>query len=170
MKTFKQFNEEAQYHLHEIDRVGFGIPGAGLMLKGLGYLNKAASTVTNPLYRGYGAYKTTKDVYKSIKDKKGPAHTALSALSGLQYAAPLNKGKNFVRQVGNFIKSKRFLGGVGAETAAELIDDAQKEKKKTTNNKVDTASKVSAKTGTEVKKNLGSDKKKYLTDLDLYKK
>ena len=166
MKTFKQFNEEAQYHLHEIDRVGFGIPFAGPIMKGLSYVNKAA----NPIYRTYGAYDTGKKVYQSIKDKKGPAHTALSALSGLQYAAPLNKGKNFVRQVGNFIKSKRFLGGVGAETAAELIDDAQKEKKKTTNNKVDTASKVSAKTGTEVKKNLGSDKKKYLTDLDLYKK
>ena len=166
MKTFKQFNEEAQYHLHEIDRLNFGIPGAGLMMKGLGYLNKAA----NPLYRGYGAYDTSKKIYKSIKDKKGPAHTALTALSGLQYAAPLNKGKNFVRQMGNFFRSKRFITGLGAETAAELIDDAQKEKKKTTNNKVDTASKVSAATGTEAKKKLGNDKKKYLTDLDLYKK
>ena len=166
MKTFKEFNEEAQYHLHEIDRVGFGIPGAGLMMKGLSYANKAA----NPIYRAYGAYDTGKKVYQSIKDKKGPAHTALSALSGIQYAAPLNKGKNFVRQMGNFVLSKRFLGGLGAETAADMIDDAQKEKKKTTNNKVDTASKVSAKTGAEVKKNLGSDKKKYLTDLDLYKK
>ena len=131
MKTFKQFNEEAQYHLHEIDRLGFGIPGGGLLLKGLGYLNRAA----NPLYRGYGAYKTTKDVYKSIKDKKGPAHTALSALSGLQYAAPLNKGKNFVRQMGNFFRSKRFMTGLGAETAKELIDDAEREKKNTSNSK-----------------------------------
>ena len=129
MKTFKQFNEEAQYHLHEIDRLGFGIPGGGLVMKGLGYLNRAA----NPLYRGYGAYKTTKDVYKSIKDKKGPTHTALSALSGLQYAAPLNKGKNFVRQMGNFFRSKRFITGLGAETASELIDDAQKDKKKSQN-------------------------------------
>ena len=129
MKTFKQFNEEAQYHLHEIDRVGFGIPGAGLVAKGLGYLNRAA----NPIYRAYGAYDTGKKIYKSIKDKKGPAHTALTALSGLQYAAPLNKGKNFVRQMGNFLKSKRFIGGVGAETAAELIDDAQKNKKNSQN-------------------------------------
>ncbi len=82
----------------------------------------------------------------------------------------MNKGKNFVRQMGNFIKSKRFITGLGAETAAEMIDDAQKEKKKTTNNKVDIASKVSAKTGAEAKKNLGNDKKKYLTDLDLHKK
>ena len=126
MKTFKEFNEEAQYHLHEIDRVGFGIPGAGLMMKGLSYVNRAA----NPIYRGYGAYETGKNVYKSIKDKKGPAHTALSALSGLQYAAPLNKGKNFVRQVGNFVKSKRFGIGLGSEIASELIDDAQKNKKK----------------------------------------
>ena len=131
MKTFKQFNEEAQYHLHEIDRLGFGIPGGGLVMKGLGYLNRAA----NPLYRGYGAYKTTKDVYKSIKDKKGPTHTALSALSGLQYAAPLNKGKNFVRQMGNFFRSKRFMTGLGAETAKELIDDAEREKKNTSNSK-----------------------------------
>ena len=131
MKTFKQFNEEAQYHLHEIDRLGFGIPGGGLLMKGLGYLNRAA----NPLYKGYGAYKTTKDVYKSIKDKKGPTHTALSALSGLQYAAPLNKGKNFVRQMGNFFRSKRFMTGLGAETAKELIDDAEREKKNTSNSK-----------------------------------
>ena len=131
MKTFKQFNEEAQYHLHEIDRLGFGTPGGGLVMKGLGYLNRAA----NPLYRGYGAYKTTKDVYKSIKDKKGPTHTALSALSGLQYAAPLNKGKNFVRQMGNFFRSKRFMTGLGAETAKELIDDAEREKKDTSNSK-----------------------------------
>ena len=129
MKTFKQFNEEAQYHLHEIDRVGFGIPFAGPIMKGLSYVNRAA----NPIYRAYGAYDTGKKVYKSIKDKKGPAHTALSALSGLQYAAPLNKGKNFVRQMGNFVKSKRFLGGLGAETAAELIDDAQKNKKNSQN-------------------------------------
>ena len=160
MKTFKEFNEEAQYHLHELggdSNLGL-IP---LVSKGVGLLNRAAT----PLYRGFGAYDTGKKVYKSIKDKKGPAHTALSALSGIQYAAPLNKGKNFIRQVGNFVRSKRFLGGVGAETAAELIDDAQKEKKKTTNNKVDTASKVSAKTAAEAKKNLGSDKKKYKTDL-----
>ncbi len=165
MKTFKEFNEEAQYHLHELggdSNLGF-IP---LISKGVGLLNRAAS----PLYRGFGAYDTGKKVYKSIKDKKGPAHTALTALSGIQYAAPLNKGKNFVRQMGNFIKSKRFITGLGAETAAEMIDDAQKEKKKTTNNKVDIASKVSAKTGAEAKKNLGNDKKKYLTDLDLHKK
>ena len=147
MKTFKQFNEEAQYHLHEIDRVGFGIPGGGLVMKGLGYLNKAA----NPLYRGYGAYDTGKKIYKSIKDKKGPAHTALSALSGIQYAAPLNKGKNFIRQVGNFVKSKRFGVGLGSEIAGEMIDDAEKEKKKTLNT-------------------TNSKPKKYLTDLDLYKK
>ena len=151
MKTFKEFNEEAQYHLHELggdSNLGL-IP---LVSKGVGLLNRAAS----PLYRGFGAYDTGKKVYKSIKDKKGPAHTALTALSGIQYAAPLNKGKNFVRQVGNFVRSKRFLGGVGAETAAELIDDAQKEKKKT-----------SITTNSKPKE---TKPKKYLTDLDLYKK
>ena len=163
MKTFKQFNEEAQYHLHEIDRLGFGIPGGGLVMKGLGYLNRAA----NPLYRGYGAYKTTKDVYKSIKDKKGPAHTALSALSGLQYAAPLNKGKTFLRQVGNFAKSKRLWAGLGAEATKELIDDGEFAKKnnpakyKNYSNNVRGAA---GKTASNIKP------KKYLTDLDLYKK
>ena len=129
MKTFKEFNEEAQYHLHEIDRVGFGIPGAGLMMKGLSYANKAA----NPIYRAYGAYDTGKKVYQSIKDKKGPAHTALSALSGIQYAAPLNKGKNFASQMGNFLKSKRLYAGLGAEATKELIDDAEKDKKNSQN-------------------------------------
>ena len=128
MKTFKQFNEEAQYHLHELSgdsNLGI-IP---LVSKGLGLLNKASTH----LYRGYGAYKTTKDVYKSIKDKKGPAHTALSALSGLQYAAPLNKGKNFASQMGNFLKSKRLYAGLGAEATKELIDDAEKDKKNSQN-------------------------------------
>ena len=165
MKTFKQFNEEAQYHLHEIDRLNFGIPGGGLLMKGLGYLNRAA----NPLYRGYGAYKTTKDVYKSIKDKKGPAHTALSALSGLQYAAPLNKGKTFLRQVGNFAKSKRLWTGLGAEATKELIDDGEFDylNKKTSNK---TNNKVGGATGKAAKVVSNSKPKKYLTDLDLYKK
>ena len=165
MKTFKQFNEEAQYHLHEIDRLNFGIPGGGLLIKGLGYLNRAA----NPLYRGYGAYKTTKDVYKSIKDKKGPAHTALSALSGLQYAAPLNKGKTFLRQVGNFAKSKRLWAGLGAEATKELIDDGEFDylNKKTSNK---TNNKVGGATGKASKVVSNSKPKKYLTDLDLYKK
>ena len=128
MKTFKQFNEEAQYHLHELtgdSNLGI-IP---LVSKGFGLMNRVA----DPLYKGFGAYKTTKDLYKSVKDKKGPAHTALTALSGLQYAAPFNKGKNFVQQTANFIRSKRFLGGVGAEAAKEMIDDAQKDKKKSQN-------------------------------------
>ena len=163
MKTFKQFNEEAQYHLHEIDRLNFGIPGGGLLMKGLGYLNRAA----NPLYRGYGAYKTTKDVYKSIKDKKGPAHTALSALSGLQYAAPLNKGKTFLRQVGNFAKSKRLWTGLGAEATKELIDDGEFDNKKTSNK---TNNKVGGAAGKAAKVVSNSKPKKYLTDLDLYKK
>tara|TARA_A100001391_G_scaffold51602_2_gene31644 strand:+ start:610 stop:1101 length:492 start_codon:yes stop_codon:yes gene_type:complete len=163
MKTFKQFNEEAQYHLHEIDRLGFGIPGSGLLMKGLGYLNRA----TNPLYKGYGAYKTTKDVYKSIKDKKGPAHTALSALSGLQYAAPLNRGKNFASQIGNFLKSKRLYAGLGAEATKELIDDGEFENKKTSNK---TNNKVGGAAGKAAKVVSNSKPKKYLTDLDLYKK
>ena len=163
MKTFKEFNEEAQYHLHEIDRLGFGISGGGLLMKGLGYLNRAA----NPLYKAYGAYKTSKDVYKSIKDKKSPAHTALSALSGLQYAAPLNKGKTFLRQVGNFAKSKRLWAGLGAEATKELIDDGEFAKKnnpakyKNYSNNVRGAA---GKTASNIKP------KKYLTDLDLYKK
>ena len=163
MKTFKQFNEEAQYHLHEIDRLGFGIPGGGLVMKGLGYLNRAA----NPLYKAYGAYKTSKDVYKSIKDKKSPAHTALSALSGLQYAAPLNKGKNFASQIGNFLKSKRLYAGLGAEATKELIDDGEFENKKTSNK---TNDKVGGASGKAAKVVSNSKPKKYLTDLDLYKK
>ena len=163
MKTFKEFNEEAQYHLHEIDRVGFGIPGAGLMMKGLSYMNKAA----NPIYRAYGAYDTGKKVYQSIKDKKGPAHTALSALSGLQYAAPLNKGKTFLRQVGNFAKSKRLWTGLGAEATKELIDDGEFDNKKTSNK---TNNKVGGATGKASKVVSNSKPKKYLTDLDLYKK
>ena len=162
MKTFKQFNEEAQYHLHELSgdsNLGF-IP---LVSKGMNLLNKGF----NPLYKGYGVYKTSKDVYKSIKDKKGPAHTALSALSGLQYAAPLNKGKNFVRQMGNFFKSKRLYAGLGAEATKELIDDGEFENKKTSNK---TNNKVGGASGKAAKVVSNSKPKKYLTDLDLYKK
>ena len=163
MKTFKQFNEEAQYHLHELSGDGVGLGIVPLVSKGIGLLNKAA----NPLYKAYGIYKTGKNVYKSIKDKKSPAHTALSALSGLQYAAPLNKGKTFLRQVGNFAKSKRLWTGLGAEATKELIDDGEFAKKnnpakyKNYSNNVRGAA---GKTASNIKP------KKYLTDLDLYKK
>ena len=164
MKTFKQFNEEAQYHLHEYggdSNLGF-IP---LISKGVDILGR----LSTPLYRGFGAYDTGKKVYKSIKDKKGPAHTALSALSGIQYAAPLNKGKTFLRQVGNFAKSKRLWTGLGAEATKELIDDGEFDylNKKTSNK---TNKKVGGAAGKAAKVVSNSKPKKYLTDLDLYKK
>ena len=161
MKTFKRFNEEAQYHLHEYggdSNLGF-IP---LISKGVDILGK----LSTPLYRGFGAYETGKNVYKSIKDKKGPAHTALSALSGIQYAAPW-KGKNTLHKIGNFVKSKRFITGLGAETAAEYMDDAEKAKKNTPAKYKNYSNNVRGAAG---KASSNIKPKKYLTDLDLYKK
>ena len=64
MKTYKEFNEQAQHHLHEVDRMNFGIPGSGLLMKGLGYLMKPA------VYRTLGTIETGHQLYKDIKNKK----------------------------------------------------------------------------------------------------
>ena len=112
MKTFKQFNEEAQYHLHEIDRmgVGFGIPFAGPIIKG-------GATVLKQLakpyvYRGIGAVETGRQLYQDIKNKKPIGKTiANTAGNVLTTIAPYNKG------FGKALKSKRFLSGLGLNVA-----------------------------------------------------
>ena len=69
-------------------------------------LNKAE----NPIYRDMEY--TDKPVRKYIKASRIKkivlsTYCFKCTIGSGQYAAPLNKGKNFVRQMGNFFKSKR---------------------------------------------------------------
>ena len=106
MKTYKEFNEQAQHHLHEVDRMNFGIPGSGLLMKGLGYLAKPA------VYRTIGAVETGHQLYKDIKNKKPIGKTiANTAGNVLTTLAPWHKG------FGKALKSKRFLSGFGLNMA-----------------------------------------------------
>ena len=110
MKTFKEFNEEAQYHLHEIDRVGVGIPFAGPIMKGGGYILKQLAKPH--VYRGLGAVETGRQLYQDIKNKKPIGKTiANTAGNVLTTIAPYHKG--FLKS----LKSKRFLSGVGLNVA-----------------------------------------------------
>ena len=110
MKTFKQFNEEAQYHLHEVDRLGFGIPGGGFLMRGGASVIKQLAKPY--VYRGIGAFETGRQLYKDIKNKKPIGKTiANTAGNVLTTVAPYHKG--FLKS----LKSKRFLGGVGLNAA-----------------------------------------------------
>ena len=122
MKTYKQFNEQAQYHLHEIDRMNFGIPGGGLIAKGLGYLAKPL------VYRTLGTIETGHQLYKDIKNKK-PLGKTLANTAGnlLTTFAPYEKG--FFKA----LRSKRFLSGVGLNMAG--YDEKSDNKNNQTSNK-----------------------------------
>ena len=110
MKTFKQFNEEAQYHLHEVDRLGFGIPGGGLLMRGGASLIKQLAKPY--VYRGIGAFETGRQLYQDIKNKKPIGKTiANTAGNVLTTIAPYHKG--FLKS----LKSKRFLSGLGLNVA-----------------------------------------------------
>ena len=125
MKTYKQFNEQAQHHLHEIDRMNFGIPGGGLIAKGLGYLAKPM------VYRTLGTIETGHQLYKDIKNKKPIGKTVANTAGNLLTTfAPYEKG--FLKA----LRSKRFLGGVGLNMAG------YDEKSDNTNNKNNTTNKV----------------------------
>jgi len=146
MKTYKQFNEQAQHHLHEIDRMNFGIPGGGLIAKGLGYLAKPM------VYRTLGTIETGHQLYKDIKNKKPIGKTVANTAGNLLTTfAPYEKG--FLKA----LRSKRFLGGVGLNMVG------YDEKSDNTNNKNNTTNKVQ---GSPVKgaKNVKPQKFNYDTD------
>ena len=157
MKTYKEFNEQAQHHLHEVDRMNFGIPGSGLLMKGLGYLMKPA------VYRTLGTIETGHQLYKDIKNKKPIGKTVANTAGNLLTTfAPYEKG--FVKA----LRSKRFLSGFGLNMAGydEKSDNNNKTNNKTNNNN----SKFSDIRGGNGKVDGYGKPKKYLTDLDLYKK
>ena len=63
MKTFKQFNEESQYHLHEIDRNMMGL-GTGLNIAAkvgkFAFNNLVKKPVVATAKKAYGTYKGIK--------------------------------------------------------------------------------------------------------------
>ena len=110
MKTFKQFNEEAQYNLHELPGEGVGFPLVGPIVKGGATILKQLAKPH--VYRGIGAVETGRQLYKDIKNKKSIGKTiANTAGNVLTTVAPYHKG--FLKS----LKSKRFLGGVGLNAA-----------------------------------------------------
>ena len=172
MKTYKQFNEQTQQHLHEVDRMNFGIPGSGLLMKGLGYLAKPA------VYRTLGTMETGHQLYKDIKNKKPIGKTIANTAGNLLTTfAPYEKG--FLKA----LRSKRFVSGVGLNLAGydEKSDNNQTSNKTNSNNskfsdirggdsKVDGYGKPKINSIKGVANRTNVKPKKYLTDLDLYKK
>ena len=63
MKTFKQFNEESQYHLHEIDQKMLGL-GTGLKIAGnvgkFAFNNLVKKPIVATARKAYGTYKGIK--------------------------------------------------------------------------------------------------------------
>ena len=68
MKTFKQFNEESQYHLHEIDRNMMGL-GTGLNIAAkvakFGFNNLVKKPIVGTAKKVYGTYKGIRNFVKN---------------------------------------------------------------------------------------------------------
>ena len=68
MKTFKQFNEESQYHLHEIDRNMMGL-GTGLNIAAkvgkFAFNNLVKKPVVATAKKAYGTYKGIRNFVKN---------------------------------------------------------------------------------------------------------
>ena len=68
MKTFKQFNEESQYHLHEIDQKMLGL-GTGLKIAGnvgkFAFNNLVKKPVVATAKKVYGTYKGIRNFVKN---------------------------------------------------------------------------------------------------------
>ena len=60
MKTFKQFNEESQYHLHEIDRMNLGLGTIAGKVAKFGFNNLVKKPIVGTAKKAYGTYKGIK--------------------------------------------------------------------------------------------------------------
>ena len=102
MKTFKQFNEEAQYHIHEVDRLGFGIPGGGFLMRGGASVIKQLAKPY--VYRGIGAFETGRQLYRDIKNKKPIGNGLITSFNKKQALQRLNNGKEAAQAVLDVLK------------------------------------------------------------------
>ena len=105
MKTFKQFNKEAHYHLQEVAGDNIGVPFVGPLVRaGAWGLKQLAKPV---VYRTLGVMDTARQLHKDIKNKNTVKNTLtnLAGNVGLTFA-PWHKGWGVM-------KSKRFGLGMG---------------------------------------------------------
>ena len=65
MKTFKQFNEESQYHLHEIDRMNLGLGTIGGKVAKFAFNNLVKKPIVGTAKKVYGTYKGIRNFVKN---------------------------------------------------------------------------------------------------------
>ena len=63
MKTFKQFNEESQYHLNEVKEIGLGM--LPFKVAKFAFNNLVKRPVVAGVRKAYGAYKGIKNFVKN---------------------------------------------------------------------------------------------------------
>ena len=65
MKTFKQFNEESQYHLDEVDRMNLGLGMLPFKVAKFVGNQLIKKPIVSGVKRAYGAYKGIKNFVKN---------------------------------------------------------------------------------------------------------
>ena len=65
MKTFKQFNEEAQYHLDEVDRMNLGLGTIAGKVGKFAFNNLVKRPVVAGVRKAYGTYKGIRNFVKN---------------------------------------------------------------------------------------------------------
>jgi len=65
MKTFKQFNEESQYHLDEVDRMNLGLGTIATKVGKFAFNNLVKKPVVAGVRKAYGTYKGIRNFVKN---------------------------------------------------------------------------------------------------------
>ena len=65
MKTFKQFNEESQYHLDEVDRMNLGLGTLPFKVAKFAFNNLVKKPVVATAKKAYGTYKGIRNFVKN---------------------------------------------------------------------------------------------------------
>ena len=65
MKTFKQFNEESQYHLDEVDRMNLGLGMLPFKVAKFAFNNLVKRPVVAGVRKAYGTYKGIRNFVKN---------------------------------------------------------------------------------------------------------
>ena len=65
MKTFKQFNQESQYHLDEVDRMNLGLGMLPFKVAKFAFNNLVKRPVVAGVRKAYGTYKGIRNFVKN---------------------------------------------------------------------------------------------------------
>ena len=65
MKTFKQFNEESQYHLDEVDRMNLGLGTIAGKVGKFAFNNLVKKPIVGTAKKVYGTYKGIRNFIKN---------------------------------------------------------------------------------------------------------